>query len=167
MWVCGKCVFDQASKKLTICVFDCTIYGLCAQPGIAPHRSGERTAVAGDLLHLSSKLCQDSWTLSLFIASWIQEKASPEPQSYDFPNKSEPGETVWMAIHQPGCLHPPEQCVTPSPPPPGTKKVTRGFTSTFACPACTQPHPARGSEPWETTRWMTARILLWSPKIIF
>lgn len=32
--------------------------------------------------------------------------------NYDFPSKYEPGETVWMAIHQPTCLHPPEQCAT-------------------------------------------------------
>lgn len=75
--------------------------------------------------------------------------------SYDFPNKCEPRETVWMAIHQAGCLHPPEQCVTP----PGTKKVTRGFTSTFVHPVHTQPHPVGGSKPWETTQWRTGRIL--------
>lgn len=33
--------------------------------------------------------------------------------NYDFPSKYEPRETAWTAIHQPGCLHPPEQCVTP------------------------------------------------------
>lgn len=32
--------------------------------------------------------------------------------NYDFPSKYEPGETAWAAIHQPTCLHPPEQCAT-------------------------------------------------------
>lgn len=44
-------------------------------------------------------------------------------------------------------------------PPPDTKKVTRGFTSTFSCPAHSQPHPAGGSKPWEITLRRTERIL--------
>lgn len=60
------------------------------------HRSGERTAVAGDLLHLSSQLCQDSWTLSLFMASWIQEKASPEPKRRPALSSASPG--GWVTI---------------------------------------------------------------------
>lgn len=35
--------------------------------------------------------------------------------NYDFPSKAEPREIAWTVIHQPGCLHPPEQCVTPGP----------------------------------------------------
>lgn len=32
--------------------------------------------------------------------------------NYGFPSKYEPRETVWAVIHQPACLHPPEQCMT-------------------------------------------------------
>lgn len=91
-----------------------------AQFGPVEFREG--TAVAGDLLHLSVESC---WALSLFIASWIQECAAEQRTwsafrlsqgvNYDFPSKAEPRETAWTVIHQPGCLHPPEQCVTPGP----------------------------------------------------
>lgn len=69
--------------------------------------------------------------------------------SYGFPNKYEPRETDWLAIHQPGCLHPPEQCVTP----PGTKKVTRGFTSTFSCPVHT--HSLTLQEEVNPGKWLS------------
>lgn len=32
--------------------------------------------------------------------------------NYDFPSKYEPRETASTVIHQPTCLHPPEQCAT-------------------------------------------------------
>lgn len=35
--------------------------------------------------------------------------------NYDFPSKAEPREIAWTVIHQTGCLHPPEQCVTSRP----------------------------------------------------
>lgn len=154
-------------RNLTVCVFDCTIYGLCADPGFAPH-SLERGQLLLEIYSTSpqsSAKTAELWASSSHPGSRRKESSAEEETcsffslsqglSYNFPNKYEPRETDWLAIHQPGCLHPPEQCVWP---PPGTKKVTRGFTSTFSCPVHTQPHPAGGSKPWETLKGKNLKL---------
>lgn len=127
MWVCWKCAFDEALKKNktnSLC-FWCTIYGLCAHPGTAPH-SLERGQL---LLEIYSTSPQNSaktaelWASSSHPGSRRKESRAEgetcsflglsQGLSYDFPNKYKPGETDWLAIHQLGCVHPPEQCVTP------------------------------------------------------
>lgn len=65
----------------------------------AQHNSeqfGEGTAVAKDLLHLSSKLCQGSWALRLFIASRNQEKMSAEQKRG--PGLSSASPRGWITI---------------------------------------------------------------------
>lgn len=129
MWVCSKCVFDEALKKLTVCVFDCTIYGLCAHPGVAPHglERGQLLLEIYSTSPQSSAKTAELWASSSHPGSRRKESRAEEETcsffslsqglSYDFPNKYEPRETDWLAIHQPGCLHPPEQCVNPPHPP--------------------------------------------------
>lgn len=64
--------------------------------------------------------------------------------NYDFPSKCEPRETVWMAIHQATCLHPPEQW----------KKVSREVTSTLTgCTGRLQESTSSGNFQNNCMRW--------------
>lgn len=58
--------------------------------------------------------------------------------NYDFPSKYEPRETAWMAIHQLGCLHPPEQYVTPR----AQRRSEERLLPPSYTPLHTPPHPA-------------------------
>lgn len=66
------CIWWSFEETNSLCFWLHHIWPLCTSRRCSA-RFGEGTAVAGDILHLSSELCQDSWTLSLLIASWIQE----------------------------------------------------------------------------------------------
>lgn len=121
-WVLSYCTHIVAKckdeeKKKTSCIFGCPIYGNSYQRSIIWYKlkiystSPKRPAEAAELS-------------TLFIASWIQQQTAGEEKTwfalslslgvnYDFPSNGEPGEADWMVIHQPGCLHPLKQCVTP------------------------------------------------------
>lgn len=143
----------------------------------AQHNSvqfGEGTAVAKDLLHLSSKLQPrqlSSQPLHRVLDPGENECGAEEGTwsffslsrgvNYDFPSKYEPRETVWTAIHQPVCLHPPEQCVTPW----AQRRSEERLLPPSCTPVHTQPRPAARSPQSKPTlgkkeklHWMTKWI---------
>lgn len=143
----------------------------------AQHNSvqfGEGTAVAKDLLHLSSKLRQGSWAPSLFIVSWIQEKMSAEQKRGPGLSSASPG--GWITISRVN-MNPGKQSERQSISlgvcillnnvwPPGRKGgQKRGYFHLHAHPythsLALQQEVLKVNQPWEKKlHWMTKWIFI-------